>query len=147
MNIEDFEKLGLHLEQVKPIFNLFCKNHDFSHVPKSSIGRYPRIRIDKQEHGLTIWLDLWMEFDNSGKRYKEFFPEIPYELMAGAFFVVNDGFKGNSRYQKSFTCFSNKPFIEVPEVLYEELENNYTILKKWSVDYVKAEGEKIKLRS
>jgi len=144
MTEEDFEKLGEHLKTVKPIIKNFCNKYEFVFVPQSSIGKYPRVRIEKSSK-IQLWFDLWMELDVSGKRFTKFFPTIPYELSAGGYIDVEDGTPYGHRYQKAFVCFANKPFNEVTDILLEELENNYWILSKWSINFLKVEGEKIQL--
>lgn len=83
-----------------------------------------------------------MELDVSGKRFTKFFPTIPYELSAGGYIDVGDGTPYGHRYQKAFVCFANKPFNEVTDILLEELENNYRILSKWSINFLKIVGKK-----
>ena len=146
MTEKDFEILNRHLGAVKPIFNHFCDKYGFIFAPQLSIGRYPRIRINKEkENEIGLWFDLWMELDASGKRFTKFFPTIPYELSVGGKVDMKDGTLYGHRYYKSFSGFANKPFNEVSSILLEELETNYKIVSKWSVEFLKAEGKRIQL--
>src|SRR6516165_5430607 len=69
MNEADFAALNEHLEELRPIFDAFCARHRFVYGDRKSLGRYPRIRIEKT--GATkIWFDLWMECDKEGQRFE-----------------------------------------------------------------------------
>jgi len=144
MNEADFAALNEHLEEVRPIFDEFCVRHGFVYVDRKSLGRYPRVRIEKT--GATkIWFDLWMEFDKDGQRFERFKPDLPYELSAGASLVVQDGSEYGIRFDKCFQCFSGKPFDHVGPVLQDEMEKHLPALEGWDVQHLKQNGEKVQL--
>ena len=148
MNQADFEahfaRLNEHLQEVRPIFDDFCARHGFSYVDRKSLGRYPRIRIEKP--GPTkIWFELWMEFDERGGHFTQFTPDIPYELGAGAGVIVPDTSKYGIRYQKAIQCFAHKPFREVASILKSEMEKHLPLLEQWDLQYLKEHGTKVQL--
>lgn len=140
----NFPALNNHLREVGPIFDDFCARNGFMQVDPKSLGRYPRIRIERK--GITrIWYDLWMEFDENGRRFEQFQCDLPYELSAGAYIDVQSEGKGGVRYQKCFQCFSGKPFNQVSAVLLGEMEKHLSTLEKWDLFYLKANGDKVQI--
>ena len=144
MNEADFAALNEHLEEVRPIFDAFCARHGFVYVNRKSLGRYPRIRIERPGEP-TIWFDLWMEFNKDGQRFEQFRRDLPYELSAGASLVVQDGSKYGIRFDKCFQYFSSKPFDQVGAVLQSEMEKHLPTLEGWNARYLKDNGEKVRL--
>ncbi len=150
MNEDDYfaalAALNEHLQEVRPIFDQFCARKGFVYVDRRSLGRYPRIRVERP--GATkIWFDLWMEFDKDGHRVEQFRRDLPYELSAGAYVDLPDGSKYGNRFQKGFQCFAGKPFDQVSAVLQSEMEKHLPTLEGWDVQYLKANGEKVELGS
>jgi len=144
MNEADFAALNKHLEEVRPIFDDFCARHGFVYVDRRSLGRYPRIRIEKLGTP-TIWFDLWMEFDKDGQRFNRFSRNLPYELSAGASLPMQDGSRYGIRFDKCLQCFSGKPFDQVEAILRGEMEKHLPTLEGWNAQYLKENGEKVKL--
>ena len=146
MNEADFAALNEHLREVQPIFDAFCARHGFGYVDRRSLGRYPRIRIEKR--GATnIWFDLWMEFDKDGHRVERFRPDVPYELSAGVYVDLQDGSRYGTRFQKAIQCFSGKPFTQIATLLQSELEKHLQTLEAWDLQYLKDHGEEVHLGS
>ena len=85
-----YAQLNEHLKEFAPIIDSFCSSHGFLYVDRISLGRYPRIRVERNETH-KIWLDLWLELDDDGQRFAKFRPDLPYELSAGAAVVIQDG--------------------------------------------------------
>ena len=144
MNEADFAALNEHLVEVRPIFDDFCARHGFAYVDSRSVGRYPRIRIERTG-AVRIWFDLWMELDKDGHRIERFRRNLPYELSAGAYVDVQDGSKCGSRYQKAIQCFADKPFDQIGAVLRVEMEKHLPTLEGWDEQYLKAYGKKVRL--
>lgn len=144
MNEADFAALNEHLEEVRPIFDAFCARHGFVYVNRKSLGRYPRIRIQRPG-APTIWFDLWMEFDKDGRRFERFRRDLPYELSAGASLILEDGSKYGVRFDKCFQCFAGKPFDQVGAVLETEMEKHLPTLERWDAQYLRENGEKVQL--
>jgi hypothetical protein len=146
MNETDYfaalDALNKHLQEVQPIFDDFCVQYGFVYVDRKSLGQYPRIRIERPG-AITIWFDLWMEFDKDGKRFEYFKRDLPYELSAGAFVFETDSSNQRTRFDKSFQCFSGKPFEEVSAVLKSEMQTNLLTLEKWDFKYIEDNGRKI----
>jgi hypothetical protein len=140
MDEKDFDTLREHLKEVRPIIDRFCARHGFSHVNPVSIGRYPRIRIERAGTP-AIWFDLWMGLDKDGCRFETFVRDRPYDLSAGAYLDQPDGL----RYSKTLVCFSDTPFFEVASVLMQQMEQAVPVLEKWDSGYLIANGTKIKL--
>jgi hypothetical protein len=139
-----FAALNVHLDEVRPIFDVFCAVNRFVYVNRTALGRYPRVRIERA--GATkIWFDLWMELDKNGERFELFRRDLPYMLSAGADIVVPDGSKYGTRFQKCFMCFAGKPFDQVAAVLQNEMEKYLPTLEGWNEQYLKANGEEVKL--
>ena len=146
MNEADFAALNEHLEEVRPVFDEFCSRNGFVYVGRKSLGRYPRIRIERP--GVTkIWFDLWMEFDKDGRRVEQFRRDLPYELSAGAYVDVEDGSRFGTRFQISIQCFSGKPFDQVGAVLESEMQRQLRTLEKWDAQFLMENGEKVQLGS
>ena len=146
MNEADFVTLNEHLQEVRPIFDDFCAQNGFVFVDRKSLGRYPRIRIERLGEP-KIWFDLWMELDKDGHRVEQFRRDLPYELSAGAYVDVSDGSKYGTRFQKSVQCFSGKPFDQISAVLQGEMQTNLRALEEWDVQYLKDNGKKVQLGS
>ncbi len=146
MNEADFDALNEHLEEVRPIFDDFCALNRFVYVDRTSLGRYPRIRIERPG-SIKLWFDLWMESDKNGRRFERFRRDLPYELSAGAYMDIDDGSKYGTRFQKAFSCFSGKPFDEVGAILLGELQRHLRTLELWDEQYLKTHGMKVQLGS
>jgi hypothetical protein len=91
------------------------------------------------------WFDLWMEFDQDGRRFERFDRSLPCELSAGAHVVVPDGYPLGTRHQKVVTCFSGVPFERVPSELKGNLERYLPTIEGWDVDQIRREGQRVKL--
>ena len=141
---DDFTKLNAHLEIVTPLVEAFCHKYDFKRIVGSSVGRYPRIRLQRCDE-ITLWLDLWMGLDNEGQRFNLFSPDIPYELSAGAFFDEKSQSADKWRYQKSFVIWPAKPFNEVADELREALEFGVATVKNWDLYFLMKEGLRVQL--
>jgi hypothetical protein len=144
MNESEISALNEHLEEVRPLFDSFCARHGFVYVNRSSLGRYPRVRIEKVG-ATTIWFDLWMECDKDGRRFERFRRDLPYELSAGAYVDLQDGSKYGTRFQKAVQCFAGKPFDQIGAVLQGEMERYLPTLEQWDVQYLKDNGKKVQL--
>lgn len=144
MTEEEFIRLGAHLEQLDPVIGEFCERHGFERIRGASVGRYPRVRLQRCGH-ITIWIDLWMCLDDAGQRFTQFFPDIPYELGAGAFFDDRSEERGQCRYQKEFVILSSIPFNEVADVLSESLQDGVRTLEKWDSNFLRREGLRVPL--
>lgn len=144
MNEVDFAALNEHLREVRPIFDDFCTPHGFTYVNPKSLGRYPRIRIERAS-ATKIWFDLWMESDQKGNRFERFRRDLPYELSAGAYVDVQDGSQYGIRFQKALQCFAGKPFDQVGAVLKSEMEMHLRTLEQWDAQYLRDNGKKVQL--
>lgn len=144
MNEADFAALREHLEEVRPVFDEFCARYGFSYTDPRSLGRYPRIRIERAG-AVTLWFDLWMELDEHGRRIERFRRDLPYELSAGAYVDVQDGSKYGHRFQCAVPCFSGTPFEQVAGVLRGELERQLRALETWDEQYLRDHGERVQL--
>lgn len=143
--LEEMERLRDHLKSLKPIFDQFCTKFGFQYANPTSIGRYPRIRIMQYSKDINLWLDLWMELDEHGQRYRFFDPSLPYELGAGASIDFDDGTQYGYRYSQAFAQFSNRPFFEIEETLYDDLIKAYEVIRNWTADEIVREGRYVKL--
>lgn len=142
----DFAALNEHLQEVRPIFDDFCTRNGFVYVDRKSLGRYPRIRIEKPG-ATTIWFDLWMEPNKDGQRFERFRRDLPYELSAGAYVDEPDGSKYGIRFGKCFQCFSGKPLGQVGAILQGEMQEHLRKLEEWDAQYLKDNGGKVQLGS
>jgi hypothetical protein len=140
-----FATLNEHLNEVRPIFDVFCAQNGFVPVAQNSIGRYPRIRIERSGP-VNLWFDLWMEFDQNGQRFELFSRDSPYELTAGANVVTEDESNCIVRFQKAIQCFSGKPFDEVSAILLLEMQKHLPIVGGWDAKYLQANGKKVQLK-
>ncbi|HEY2585399.1 MAG TPA: hypothetical protein VGI81_06535 [Tepidisphaeraceae bacterium] len=144
MDEADFAVLNEHLKELQPILDDFCARNGFVYVNRKSLGRYPRIRIERT--GTTkIWFDLWMEYDKDGRRFERFRRDLPYELSAGAYVDVQDGSKYGTRFGKVIQCFSGKPFDQVGAVLQYEMQKHLPVLETWDAQYLKDNAKKVHL--
>jgi len=144
MNEADFAALNEHLKELRPAFDEFSSRNGFVYIDQTSLGRYPRIRIERR--GVTnLWFDLWMELDERGQRFVQFRRDLPFELSAGAYIDVRDGTKHGTRFQKSFQCFSGKPFEQLSPILESTMRNALEALEKWDVQFLRDAGEEVRL--
>ena len=130
-----FRRLNEHLTDIQPTLRRFCARHGFEFVPRISLGRYPRQRIERPGNP-RLWFDLSMEADPKGVRYQFFFTEAPYHLGAGATYEEN-----GIVYSMSFSCFDLLPWTEVLESLEVELETHLPTLESWTADDLRSRGE------
>jgi len=140
----DFVAFNEHLKEVRPICDDFCARHGFAYVSRTAIGRYPRICIER-EGPIHLYFDLQMDLDEKGQRFEKFRRDLPYGLGAGAYIVEDDGSKYGVRFQKGLICFSGKPFDQVGAVLQSEMEKHLPTLEAWDAQYLRENGEKVKL--
>ena len=145
MKSESFNELRKHLARIKPSVQRFCDEHGFKEASISSIGRYPRIRVVRQHGAVQQWLDLSMGLDENGRRFTEFFPDIPYELGAGAFVDLDDGSEFGVRYSVAWTEYEGRSFSEVEKSLYEDLMIALAKVMSLSEDEILRDGQLIKL--
>lgn len=138
----NFAKLNEHLAEVRPIFEGFCEHYGFEFANRLSIGRYPRIRISRAKR-TTIWFDLMMGLDDSGRRFEGFWRGAPYDFGGGACFTLSDGSKRGAHFQKGLPSFEAKPFDEVKAVLSSELERLLPILETWDERYLMEHGARV----
>ena len=141
-----FAALNEHLQEARPIFDAFCAEHGFAYVDRRSLGRYPRIRIEKSG-SVKMWFDLMPELDKEGRRFEKFSPDLPYGLGAGAHFHLPEGSERGIRFQKGITCFSQTPFEKVPAILKSEMEKHLPMLATWDRSYLIQHGKKVMLGS
>ncbi|MGH1543069.1 MAG: hypothetical protein ACRBHB_21805 [Arenicella sp.] len=144
MNENQFEELWQHLDRVLPDIESFCLSAGYEFVDARSLGRYPRIRVEKKGE-INCWIELWMELDEKGIRYERFFEEVPYELSAGAFIDIADKTEYGHRFQKSFILFSHKYFKDVSVVIVDELKKANEKLVGWNKDTLMVDGQKVEL--
>lgn len=142
---KNIEKLREHLDELYSIFDNFCKDFGFKYAAQSSLGRYPRIRVQKKDSEIELWFDLWMQLDEQGKRFKTFNPKLPYELSAGACIQISDEAKNRYRYCLILSIFKDFPFNELSISLYDQLNDSLKTIERWTVEDIIKEGKKIKL--
>jgi hypothetical protein len=144
MTEDDFTALGQHLQTLNPIIAEFCKRHGFERIVGPSVGRYPRIRLQRTD-AITRWIDLWMGFDEAGHRFTSFTADLPYELSAGAFFDEPTTGPSQWRYQKAFLIWPALPFREVADKLAKALESGVAALEEWDATFLQTEGKRVTL--
>lgn len=142
MNEKQFEQLRLHLGRVLPNIENFCIEAGYEFVNQKSLGRYPRIRIERTGE-INRWIELWMELDEDGNRYEHYFEEIPYELSAGAYINIPDHTEYGHRFQKSFLLFSRKKFKDIPTIITTELKKANEKLAGWNRNILINEGKRV----
>lgn len=143
MSLPDWEEMRSHLSQVQPTMERFRAEFGFVYPEASSVGKYPRIRIETAQK-VNHWFDLWMDLDGDGQYFTSFNPERPYSLSAGACFVVEED--GTTfRHQSSFSCFEGLPFRGVPEGLDSMLRSNFPRLMEMTSSWLVENGERIRL--
>lgn len=130
-----YSSLNEHLQSVRPIIDEFCLQNNFNYVDRRSIGRSPRVRIERAGNP-KIWFDLWMELDETGRVYETFQHDRPYELSCGAVLA-----EGNMSYYKILVCFTGKPFNEVGPVLKQEMEHALSEVEQWDAKFLIENGE------
>jgi len=145
MNEADYAALNEYLHEVRPMIDDFCSRYGFSYVDKRSLGRYPRIRIEKPG-AVQRWIELWMQLDGDRRHFEAFRSDLPYELSAGAHMVVAEESAPGIRFQKSIVCFSDLPFEQVGVVLKDEMEKAFHLIAEWDEQYLRLHGEKVLLR-
>jgi hypothetical protein len=146
MDLAMFEKLNEHLSEVKPIIVEFCTGHGYAFVNAQSIGRFPRIRIEKFSP-IHCWIDLWMSLDKTGNRYEVFFSEVPYDLYAGASVILPTDDQRFVRHQLTFQVWCEKPFLTVPAELLAGLRECHLRLTEWDRELLIQTGDRIQLRA
>lgn len=143
MDPAQFAALGANLDEVRPIFDEFCARYGFVHANPASLGRYPRIRVNRVRE-TRIYFDLWMALDANGRRFEHYTPELPYDLSAGAWIDVPDG--GGTRFGSHSECLSARPLHEITPILLQTMEQHLPKLEAWSVQDLKDKGRRSPLR-
>lgn len=111
MKESEWEALREHLGYLRPVMDTFCREYFFTPVDPATLGRYPRLRIERGDE-VKIWFDLWMGLDQDGRYYATFRTDLPYELSAGAYIETEEGAE-RVRYQHSLVCLDGLPFSQV----------------------------------
>lgn len=137
MNETDYVALREHLSEVKPVFDGFCARHGFVYPDRVTLGRYPRVRIERRG-SVLVYFNLWMECDKDGKHFERFRRDLPYELCAGAYVDLEN----RTRFHKYIYCFKGKPFDQIVGVLESEMEKCLPILDQWDAKFLLENGEK-----
>jgi hypothetical protein len=146
---EKFIAMQPYLQPLRPAFKAFCERHEFEFANPSSIGRYPRIRIGRVIDQVWVYFDLWMGYDENGKRYEEFFDQIPFEFSAGAFIDLHDEPEPprRRRYGYSLLFWEGRPYCEIESTaLLLEMERALPELLTWTPARLRAEGRMGPLR-
>ncbi len=142
-----FSELSSHLAPLIPAFAEFCSRHEYSFVDSRSLGRYPRVRVEKVADVIT-WFELWMCLDAEGNRYESFFETIPFELSAGVCIDLIDEPPLGRRYQVAFPIWERRPFSSITsEEMIRAMELSFSTLNVWSVEMLKANGKLVMLPS
>ena len=81
-----------------------------------------------------------MGLDADGKRFEQFWPEVPYDLYCNVTMYVTDERSKRRRYTSLVVGFADKPFREVPAVLRDILAKNLVILDNVTAEYLIAYG-------
>lgn len=143
--------LNEHLSELAPLIDQFCATNGFAYADRRSLGRYPRIRIERPlctetpRGSVYIAYDLSMDLDQGGERFEEFRRDLPYGLGAGAQVVVDDGFEHGTRFSKWLTCFTGRPFDQVAATLQNEMQSRLRTLEEWDLQYLLHNGERLPL--
>jgi hypothetical protein len=141
MDPAQFAALGINLGEVRPIFDEFCARHAFVHANPLSLGRYPRIRVQRDRETRT-WFDLWMGLDANGRRFEHYRPDLPYDLSAGVYIDVPDGDGGGTRFSSYGECLSAGPLHEITPILLQTMEQHLPKLETWTVQNLKEKGRR-----
>ena len=144
MSEDDFIKLREHLKLIQPYFDDFVDDYKYEYANPKSLGRYPRLRINKNDN-YHKWIELCMCLDDDGKRYEKFFEKIPYELSAGVYVKKNDLLKQQYRYQISTSIYDRKPFNQVSGSIVDDFKKCKAWLDGWDKESIMKEGVRVKL--
>jgi hypothetical protein len=140
MDEQGYIDLRRHLSSVAPAFVGFCSRHEFEFANPLSLGRYPRIRIERVNQ-VCVWFDLWMSLDPDGHHFESFFDEIPYDLSAGVDVTFDAEPPHGRRYQVGFSVWDRRPFSSIDEdSLVSTMEQWLPQLSEWDVSRLRAEG-------
>lgn len=138
-------ELSEHLASLIPAFNEFCSKHEYSFVDSRSLGRYPRVRVEKVGD-VIAWFELWMCLDPEGNRYQSFSETIPFELSAGVYVDLKDEPPHGRRYYMAFPIWERRPFSSITsEELMRAMELNLSTLNVWSIEMLRANGKAVVL--
>jgi hypothetical protein len=132
-----YEALRDHLKELQPIFDAFCARHQFAYIPRTALGRYPRIRIERSGE-VSLYFDLWMQFDKNERQFETFSRDLPYDLYAGA----TAGSPHGTRLHKGLACFLGVPFDQIGGILEAEMEKTFRIIETWNLEFVLITGDK-----
>jgi hypothetical protein len=146
MDPANFVALGQNLDQARPIFDDFCARYGFSYANPMSLGRYPRIRVDKVRE-IRMYFDLWMALDANGRYFEHYSPDLPYELGAGVWIDVADGTGGSTRFASSSECLAARPLSDITPILLQTMEEYLPRLESWSVGELQEKGRKVPIRT
>lgn len=138
-----FSELSEQLASLIPPFVEFCSKHEYSFVDSRSLGRYPRVRVEKVGD-VIAWFELWMCLDPEGNRYESFFETIPFELSAGVYVDLNDQPPHGCRYYMAFSIWERRPFSSITsEELIRAMELNLSTLNVWSIEMLRVNGKPV----
>ena len=135
MNENEYVLLRNHLYSLDAGIMSFCQDYNFSEQ-LTGIGRYPRRRL-VQYGEVNFYFDLQMDLTKNGKRYEQFYSEIPYSLGMGAWLDIEDDRLSHNKW-----CFQGRPFSEFKNRIRDELEIYYAQVDTWTVDWLRKEGQR-----
>lgn len=138
---EAYVRLGEHLREIDPIFQEFLRASEYRDNT-GALGRYPH-RSAVSDSDVSRKIDLQMEDDEqSGERFSEFDPSIPYTLWAGAW-VDLDG----KRYcpGRGVLIFERLPFVAMVPKLYDYLKGAAAALEPYTHAEIVAQCEPFEL--
>ncbi len=144
MTEEELAALAAHLVTLEPIVKTFCDEHGYRRSVGSSVGRYPRIRLERFDQ-ITRWIDLWMCVDEDGQRYTSFEPSLPYELSGGACLDEPETRPGAWRYSRCFVVWPSLPFNQVAQKLPLGLRSAVARMEDWNEETLKSDGQRVRL--
>lgn len=140
--VGEYASLNAHLVEILPLIAKFCEENGFCFANRKSLGRYPRVRIERIRGQITEWYDLSMDLTPDGKRYEDFEPGRPYGLGAGAFFVQPATEGSRARMYSFAKCiFEQRPYSQVKTALIGELILGLSEISRWDSVFLEKNGE------
>ena len=139
---EDYERLGQHLADIDADLEFFATKHGYSVKPKLFGGRYPNRRITLEGPMLRS-IHISMDEMPDGKRFDEFFPDIPYSIFGMAWI---DDLDKKTRWHGPSVGIEKVPFSVLTRTLPQHLELYHNYLSGLTEEYVIACGVTSPLR-
>lgn len=105
---EHYEVLNQHLWELDKALSTFAERNEYTYREPMSAGLYPKVML-LRESRISQAIIIEMDLDKFGKKFENYFPEIPYSLSANSW--IDEEKNGvRLRYIGPYAALGDVPF-------------------------------------